>query len=335
MEYDVVIGGASFSGLSVASEISGDVLLIDRKEIGSGQTSACGTFLKTLKNIGCEKSVLQKFSKACVHCPDEIEIDLIETMCTFDYSLFCKTLERKIKPEFLLSAIKGVKGNSVVTDKGCFKSKCIVDCTGWPAVMASSLRKDFVDRSKLSFGLETIVDYKDNRLHFFLDPKIIRHGVAWVFPIGGKSRMGVASYVGDTDLIPDLKRFVKRFDSDIGEVYGGFIPYGMREPVVGDVFLAGDAAGHVPPLTAEGIRKAIHFGKACGKEIQKVIDGNVTLGQALENYRRFAMREKKGYDMLLKLQNMLVSGGIKGGFLARVMRNKFLCNSLQKRYLRF
>lgn len=37
----MVIAGASFAGLAVASKIKGRVLLIDKKEIGTGVTSVC------------------------------------------------------------------------------------------------------------------------------------------------------------------------------------------------------------------------------------------------------------------------------------------------------
>ncbi|MFQ5795015.1 MAG: sigma-70 family RNA polymerase sigma factor [Candidatus Bipolaricaulia bacterium] len=39
MDYEVVIAGASFAGLSVASHLSGRILLIDRADIGAHQTS--------------------------------------------------------------------------------------------------------------------------------------------------------------------------------------------------------------------------------------------------------------------------------------------------------
>lgn len=41
-EYDAIIVGASFAGLTVARELRGEVLLLDAHEVGSHQTSACG-----------------------------------------------------------------------------------------------------------------------------------------------------------------------------------------------------------------------------------------------------------------------------------------------------
>ncbi len=60
-EYDAIIAGASFAGLIAADNIEGNILLIDRKEIGSGQTSACATFTSVLEGLGCSNSILQEF----------------------------------------------------------------------------------------------------------------------------------------------------------------------------------------------------------------------------------------------------------------------------------
>ena len=39
------------------------------------------------------------------------------------------------------------------------------------------------------------------------------------------------------------------------------------------MFFAGDSAGHCLPLTAEGIRTALYFGLACGRELRAVLEG--------------------------------------------------------------
>ena len=47
------------------------------------------------------------------------------------------------------------------------------------------------------------------------------------------------------------------------------------------MFFAGDSAGHCLPLTAEGIRTALYFGLACGRELRAVLDGRRSREQAL------------------------------------------------------
>ena len=54
---------------------------------------------------------------------------------------------------------------------------------------------------------------------------------------------------------------------------GNWIPHRIRPAAEGDVFFAGDSAGHCLPTTAEGIRTALYFGLACGRELRAVVEG--------------------------------------------------------------
>ena len=59
-------------------------------------------------------------------------------------------------------------------------------------------------------------------------------------------------------------------------------------PAIEDgVFFAGDTAGHCLPTTAEGIRTALFFGLACGRELRAVVEGRQTREQALARYAAF------------------------------------------------
>ena len=52
------------------------------------------------------------------------------------------------------------------------------------------------------------------------------------------------------------------------------------------MFFVGDSAGHCLPMTAEGIRTALYFGVACGRELAAVLDGRQDVGAALRRYAR-------------------------------------------------
>src|SRR5271157_3849968 len=157
MEYDAVIVGGSFAGLAVASELKDcRVLLIDRKPIGTRRTSACGTVYSFAKSIGCEESVLQVFKEGVLYTQsDEIVSRLAEPFCTFDYSKFCNALKDAGNFEFLMADARGVEKSSVITSRGRFKGKAVVDCSGWQAVLASSVDSSFVDMKSLFVGIET------------------------------------------------------------------------------------------------------------------------------------------------------------------------------------
>ena len=331
-EYDAIIAGASFAGLAAADSLEGDILLIDRKDIGTRQTSACATFTSVLEELGCRNSIIQEFDTLTLHIPEEKKVELIEPISTFDYEKFCKIIAQRMHAKSLKASVKGVGGDMVLTDAGNFRSKCIIDCTGWKAVLASSIRNDYVDRSNLAFGIESEVDYTDDSLHFFVDPDIIAQGAAWIFPIGQKSRIGVASYAGKTQILPQLSGFISTLGLEISGIHGGYIPFGLREPVVDNLFMAGDSAGMAPPTTSEGIRPAINFARECAMIVQNIVDGDKTLKNGLIEYRDIVNKSKNRYRWLLNMQSPLldnlVPGTIKKAACSRIFSKVF-----QKMYL--
>ncbi len=305
-EYDAIIAGGSFAGLIAADNIEGDILLIDKKEIGSGQTSACATFTSVLEELGCRNSILQEFNTLILHIPEERKVEFVEPISTFDYEKFCKTIAQRIKTKIIKTSVKGAAGQNVITESGNFESQCILDCTGWRAALACSIKKDYVNSKKLAFGIESVVDYTDENLHFFIDPSIIRQGAAWIFPIGSKSRIGIANYAGKTSILPELSGFLRGMSLEVEDVHGGYIPFGLREPVVGNIFMVGDSAGHAAPTTGEGIRHAIKYSRECARIVQNIIDGDKTLDYGLCEYRDIVYKSKRGYTMLMNMQNRLM-----------------------------
>jgi len=92
-----------------------------------------------------------------------------------------------------------------------------------------------------------------------------------------------------------------------GGYQGNWIPHRLR-PATGDgVFFTGDSAGHCLPTTAEGIRTALYFGLAAGRELRKVLDGRQTREQALSRYHAFNEEHRYAFDWLWRAQS-LVSG---------------------------
>lgn len=307
-KYDVIIAGASFAGLAVASKITkSNVLLIDNEEIGSHQRSACGTTVEIVKAVGCEKSIIKTFDIATLHTKNkEIDIHLPEPFCTIDYKKFCKILAKKNNTKFLKSTVKGIKDSTVITTKGNFKADIIIDCTGWQAVLASSLKKDYVKKNMLSFGIETEIPYKDDKLRFFVNPSIIKNGAAWLFPCKNTVRFGIGSYKGDTRILQNLKDFIKIYNLRIGKIHGGYFGYHFKkEPVIGNIFVVGEAAGQTLPLTGEGIRRSIYFGLSCGEIIQKILSNKISFEEGKRKYTELALRSRRLYKLLLRAQNKL------------------------------
>jgi flavin-dependent dehydrogenase len=336
--YDVIIAGASFAGLSVASQVRGKALLMDKYDIGTFQISACGAPYDVIKDIGCEDSVLQISDTFSFHVNKKIiNIHLDKPSCTFSFTKFCHILNSKNKADFLKARIIGIKKGgglfTVYTSKGNFSSRIIVDATGWRASVAEKLRPGYVHRDMLSFGIETEVPYQCKNFHFFYEPDFIKDGVSWIFPCGEFSRIGVASYIGPRKLMGKLDSLLGRFNQKRQKVHGGFFCYCLKEPVVEGVFVVGCAQGQTLPLTGEGIRKCITYGIRCGEIIQQIVDGELDLREGQNEYSRFALRAKRGYDFLLKVQNGLLKTSEENiKIVARIISNRLISKFVERYY---
>lgn len=308
-EFDVIIVGASFGGLSVASRLQANVLVIDKDPPGAHRRSACGTFTSVPESLGLRDAVLATSDRILIHAPGAPSYHLENPLCTLHYERFCNGFLEQGSATFLQATIQGladrVSAPEVVTDRGTFRARFLVDASGWRAVLASALEPTLVDRSALSFGLETDARYPAERFYFWLDRNTIEDGVGWVFPAGARSRMGLGSYRGATVKASMVRDFLRTTGADPSTFHGGFFPHRLRRPTVGGIFLVGDSAGQCLPLTGEGIRPAIYFGQTCGDLLQSVIDGERSLRQALHEYRRNVEHFHWHYRLLALAQRIV------------------------------
>lgn len=305
--YDVVVAGASFAGLAVASKLDGlSVLLIDRADIGMHQTSSCGTRVGIVEALGCKKSILQEFDTIAIHVKQkEFEINVPIEYCTVDYAEFCRSLNKRNDAEFIKAQVKGVSNGRVITNKGMFVGKVTVDCTGWQAVLASSVDKSYVDRTMLAFGIETELPYQDDLMRFFIDPAIIKNGLAWLFPCGDNARFGVGCYAPNTRILPCLERLLAHYGLEADMFRGGYFCYKLKRPFVDRMFVAGCAAGHTLPLTGEGIHRTLRFGLLCGDFVRKVCEGKLSTKDAQRRYAKATLKHKLRYRCLLNAQKIM------------------------------
>lgn len=302
MSWPAVIAGASFAGLAVAAGMDEDVALLDRFPVGTHQTSACATFASTLEDFGLRRAILRTFDSVVLHVPRPLRIELIDPLCTFDFGTLCRELRAQGRARFFRTDVRGLLGGAVDTGLGPFESRLLVDATGWSARLASSLDPGLVNRRRLTFGLETHVDLDEDTMHFFVNPELVPRGAAWIFPVDRGCRVGVASYEGGQGLRPALDRLLRLLGATPSEIHGGAIPWALRPATVGDVFLVGDAAGLAPPLTAEGIRLALAYGRYCGRLLDRVLAGSLSTDEAAARYRKAVRQLRWRYRLLTGLQ---------------------------------
>jgi menaquinone-9 beta-reductase len=182
----------------------------------------------------------------------------------------------------------------------------VVDALGWRRVL--SLTPDDPiqpPEARLSRGLEVHPHSAGEDLELWLDRRFVRAGYSWSFPAGDEVRVGVGSF----DPHDKVKEPTVELASELGVepvgYQGNWIPHRMRPAAEGDVFFAGDSAGHCLPTTAEGIRTALYFGIACGRELRAVLAGERRRDDALARYRAFSAGHSRAFRRALWLQRLI------------------------------
>jgi hypothetical protein len=324
-DFDVLICGASFAGLTVARELRGTgarVLVLDRYEIGERQTSACAAPTEWLRNLGLEASIRQTFGSLLVHTPRATaRWPLGWTFSTFDYPELCALLwaqrgdgtefetakvdGRTISPSTPPSAdVTAAPGSSplpsgavtvVHTDRGDVSAPLIVDALGWKRVLGQALVQP--PNARLSRGLEVHPAGSGEDLELWIDKRVIR--------ARDELRVGVGSF----DPHDHVKAPTVALAGDLGlppdGYQGNWIPHRLRPAVEDGVFFAGDSAGHCLPVTAEGIRTAFYFGIACARELRGVLEGSRTREDALARYGAFSAAHRWKYEAMLQVQHLV------------------------------
>jgi flavin-dependent dehydrogenase len=307
-DYDAIVCGASFGGLAVAREMAGAgrVLLLDRYEIGERQTSACAAPTAWLEALGLEDSIRQTFDKLVVHTPhSSVRFPLPWTFSTFDYPQLCRLLDDQNDADFETAKVegRGPGGGETIevhTDRGTVSAPLVVDALGWRRILGG--RGYQPPDAPLSRGLEVHPHGSSDDLEIWIDRSIVPAGYGWSFPARDEVRIGVGSFdprFHVKDPTVDLTRQLQR---DAVRYQGNWIPHKLRPAVEDGVFFAGDSAGHCLPLTAEGIRTALYFGIALGRELQEVVAGRATRETALRRYGAFSDEHEWKFRWMLRAQ---------------------------------
>jgi menaquinone-9 beta-reductase len=304
---DVLICGASFAGLAVARELAGSgarVLIVDRYEIGERQTSACAAPTDWLDAMGTAGSIKQTFDQLVIHTPHvTTRMRLPWTFSTFDYPALSELLFKSSDAAFETAKVDGRTGTTVHTDRGDLEAPLVVDCLGWRRVLGSQGYQPV--EAPLSRGLEVHPSGGSQELEIWIDRGYVPAGYSWSFPADDEVRVGVGSFDPRVAVKESTVRLARDLDRDPVRYQGNWIPHQLREATDGDVFFAGDSAGHCLPLTAEGIRTAFYFGIACGRELRQVTDGRATRQMALQRYAAFSARHERQYRWLLRVQRLV------------------------------
>src|SRR3954464_190392 len=287
--FDVLICGASFAGLAVARELraaGARVLVLDRYEVGERQTSACAAPTEWLRALGLEGSIRQTFGSLLVHTPRvRARWPLPWTFSTFDYPTLCGLLFEQATARFDIAKVDGRTGATVHTDRGDVSAPLVVDALGWRRVLGLGENVQ-PPEATLSRGLEVHPGGSGADLELWLDPRYIRAGYSWSFPADHELRVGVGSFDPHDKVKEPTLELAKDVEVPAVRFQGNWIPHRLRPAVEGETFFVGDSAGHCLPVTAEGIRPALYFGLALGRELRAVHVGWQPRERAMARYAR-------------------------------------------------
>lgn len=312
--YDVLICGASFAGLAVARELAGsgaDVLVLDRYEIGERQTSACGIPTEWLRVTGLIEAERQRFDSLLVHTPHgTARMRLPWSFSTFDYRELCELLWRGCDADFETATVNGRAqpgdGDGAIgvrTDRGAVSAPLVVDALGWRRVLGGDGYQP--PEAPLSRGLEVHPEGAGEEMEIWVDRRYVPAGYGWSFPARDELRIGVGSF----DPRFHVRATTELLAEDLGRervgYQGNWIPHKLRRATEGGVFFAGDSAGHCLPLTAEGIRTALYFGIALGRELRGVVEGRQDRERAAARYAEFSDSHEWKFRWMLRAQRLI------------------------------
>jgi flavin-dependent dehydrogenase len=314
-EHDVLICGASFAGLAVARELTdsgADVLIVDRYEIGERQTSACGIPTEWLRQLGLIEAERQRFDTLVVHTPHGTSRwRLLRTFSTFDYHELCQLLWRDCDASFETAKVNGraapAGGDGAIaveTDRGVVSAPLVVDALGWRRMLANGDGYQPPD-APLSRGLEVHPQGSGEDLEIWIDRRYVPAGYGWSFPARDELRIGVGSFDPRFHVRETTELLAEDLGQDRVRYQGNWIPHKIRRSTEGGVFFAGDSAGHCLPLTAEGIRTALYFGIALGRELRGVVEGRQSREEATHRYASFHATHKWKFRCMLLVQKAL------------------------------
>src|SRR3954447_15175923 len=314
-ERDVLICGASFAGLTVARELAGsgaDVLIVDRYEIGERQTSACGIPTDWLRRLDLMDAERQRFDTLVMHTPHGTSrYKLPWTFSTFDYREICRLLWRDCDASFETAKVNGRAASAngdgkiaIDTDRGTITAPLVVDALGWRRMLATGDGYQPPD-APLSRGVEVHPGGKSKDLAIWIDRKYVPAGYGWSFPADDELRIGIGSFDPRFHVKDTTVELTQDLGKEPNEYQGNWIPHKLRTATEGGVFFVGDSARHCLPLSAEGIRTALYFGIALGRELRGVVEGRQTREEAAETYAEFHDSHEWKFRWMLRVQKLV------------------------------
>ena len=314
MKADVAVVGAGPAGSTAAETAAAagvEVVLIDRKaEIGT--PVQCGGFLPEARELNLlmpgarlprtleelpERCILHRTRLQRVYAPSgtwkEFAVDgRVVDRRSFDRHLAYRAARIGAR---VLPATRALisQPNLVLSGRfpGSITPGVIIGADGPHSGIARSIGSQQMDQGICMEYEMADVEIDPDAAEMYFGSQYAPGGYAWIIPMGSDiANVGVgvrSSYLGRAKLPQLLEKFVKEHPVagpklECGEVLAvmrGSVPAGgMPDSIqMGNVLLAGDAAGHVMATSGGGIPLAMVAGKIAGEVAAGFIKGQTTL----------------------------------------------------------
>lgn len=295
LNVDVVVIGAGFAGLACAkvmAEQGLSVVVLERKKDLSKGIHTTGILVKeAVHDWALPDALIHRITSVKLYSP---KLDCIHLQSNDDYFFLATDTPKLMCHLAHEAAAQGVQifydspydhaeriNDHIVLASYGIRCRYLVGADG----AESKVAKDFSLGQNKHFLLGVEAEFAGHQLedtqtfHCFLDQTLAKGYLAWMIPGVGITQVGLATKLpAKPNIHALLKKLSPLFSLPAQSILarrGGLIPVGgLVRPFANDnVFLVGDAAGIVSPLTAGGIHTALHYGKMLGQFISDFHQG--------------------------------------------------------------
>jgi geranylgeranyl reductase family protein len=315
---DAIVVGAGPAGCAAAYDLAvagRAVLMVDRCDFPRPKACAGGLTMKAVRSLRysiepvvrevVHRIVLEKNGVSPTVVKTRKPICVMTVRSEFDAFCFAKTLSvgvsflkvRGVKDVRSVGGVEAVIGGGAIDGLGNGVGNWVEVDTGEDVLRGlfvvgadgvnSQVRRFCAGAGdvKGGFALEAQVPLKAAKVDLTFDFGAVKNGYGWVFPKGDHLNVGLGYYGGPADEKLNRERLVgyvrQRLGTDtVDHVVGQYLGVSALDSACayGRVLLAGDAAGLVDPLTAEGIYSAVVSGQAAAKAIGNALKNAVKAG---------------------------------------------------------
>lgn len=293
MDYDVIVVGGSFAGLTNAYFLAKEglkVCVFERRKIGEFTKSTGILTQSVIDDLNVPKKLIEnEIDKFFLYSPSMKKYEY-----KFDKPLFFPSdtlnflgwLKREVK-RLGVDINENVNCKKIKINDSCvqcenIKGKLIIFACG---ILPKQFQ--YINKKKIDYyvGLEYIaegINVEDkNAWQIYFDQNISPGYFCWITPVNRKiAHVGLLKRTNDyVSSQVSMNRFLKKINSKLSKTYEtrtGLVPLsGPIEKTYGNRFIVtGDAAGHTGAFSSGGINYATRIAKITSKTISDCIDNS-------------------------------------------------------------